>query len=459
MKHRTTSTLLSYLAILCISFFVMCHKAMALTVPHHLEKLDNGLQILVLPNHKVPVISHTIWYKVGAIDEPSGQSGIAHFLEHLMFKGTENLESGEFSTRVARNGGEDNAFTSYDYTAYYQKIAADKLPMVMEMEADRMTGLILDKDEVLTERDVVLEERRTRIDRHPRNILLEIMRNNLFQNHPYQIPLIGFEHEIKTLNADHAKAFYQRYYAPNNAVLVIAGDVTAAKAMQLAQQYYGSIPARDIRRLNKTKEPSINAKGLNRQMTLTTDRVKTPELIRYYQAPSMNEGVRKHVYALEILSRVIGGSQTSHLYRRLVLDKKIAVSVEMGYDGVAKGPGILTLYVIPASGVDIETIQQAVDEELQDIITNGVDEKAIERAKNILISEAIYAQDGVQSLAHIYGRVLVSDLPISYIEQWEENIQQVTAAQIQAAAAYLFQKEKSVTGILQPTHKQGDGDA
>jgi len=270
--------------------------------------LDNGMQVVLITNHRAPVVRHMVWYKVGAADEAPGETGIAHLLEHLMFKGTTNYGPGVFSGQVARNGGQENAFTSYDYTAYHQTIARDRLEMVMKMEADRMTNLVINEQQVAPERNVVLEERRSRTDNNPSAQLHEQVSAALYLNYPYRRPIIGWEHEIKALDVDRILAFYKRYYAPNNAVLVVEGDVTMDELKPLAEKYYGAIPRGPEITRTRTTEPPATA---DRRVILENERVTQPSWSRRYLAPSYRYGDTEHAYALQVLSEIIGGGASS----------------------------------------------------------------------------------------------------------------------------------------------------
>ncbi|OHC79188.1 MAG: zinc protease, partial [Rhodospirillales bacterium RIFCSPLOWO2_01_FULL_65_14] len=300
--------------------------------------LKNGMQVVVIENHRAPVVTQMVWYKVGSADEGPGDSGIAHFLEHLMFKGTKKRTPGEYSRILARNGGRENAFTSTDYTAYHQTVAVDRLEMIMEMEADRMTNLVLDEDAVTTERLVVLEERRMRTDNNPSARLQEQVNAALFLNYPYRRPVIGWEHEIKALDRKRVIDFYKRWYAPNNAILVVTGDITADALKPLAEKYYGVIPAGPKIERNRPTEPPQSAA---RRVALEDPRVRQPSWSRYYLAPSLKVGETKYAYPLEVLSDILGGGATSRLYRTLVVDSKIAVSAGSAYGADDLGPGRL----------------------------------------------------------------------------------------------------------------------
>ena len=286
-------------------------------------QLKNGMDVVVIPDHRAPVVTHMVWYRVGAADEPPAASGIAHFLEHLMFKATETMAAGEFSKTVARLGGQDNAFTSQDVTAYFQRIARDRLATVMKMEAERMTKLKLSKEEVATEREVIKEERRSRTDNNPTSILAEEMNAVLYQSHPYGIPIIGWMHEIATLDREDAMAFYKRFYAPNNAILVVAGDVTADEVRKLAEETYGKIPRNDaVKPFQRPLEPPHRAA---RRVELIDARAGEPVFQRYYSVPSYVSAKPGEAEAMDLLMKIVASGATSRLYKTLVVDQKVGV--------------------------------------------------------------------------------------------------------------------------------------
>ena len=327
--------------------------------------LGNGMQVVVVTNQRVPVITHMVWYKVGAADEMTGKSGIAHFLEHLMFKATDELKPGEFSRIVARNGGRDNAFTSWDYTAYFQNVAADRLELVMRMEADRMANLRLTDETLLPERDVIVEERRQRTENEPGDKLSELVQASLFVHHPYGTPVIGWEHEIRQLTRDDANEFYQRWYAPNNAVLVIAGDVTVDQVKPLAEKYFGPIAPRPVPARQRVEEPPFAAE---RRVILRDAEVRQPSLRRLYHAPSFNRGETKHAYPLEVLSEIVGGGATSRLYRSLVVEQQLATGAGTGYSPEAFDLSVFGAYVSPNPGVDMDKLEAALIEQLNKVV-------------------------------------------------------------------------------------------
>ncbi|MBT3990907.1 MAG: insulinase family protein [Rhodospirillaceae bacterium] len=414
--------------------------------------LKNGMQVVVISNHRAPIVRHMVWYKVGAADEPRGKSGIAHFFEHLMFKKTTTLKSGEFSRIIAKNGGRDNAFTSHDYTGYHQSIAVDRLGIVMKLEADRMRGLILEDDQIEPERQVVLEERRSRTDNSPGAKLSEQMSAAMFINYPYHDPVIGWEHEIKALTKADLMKFYDQWYRPNNAILVVAGDITAAQLRPLAEKYYGSLPrGADVKR-ERTIEPPHNAAI---RVTLRDARVRQPSIRRRYLAPSLLYGERGHVYPLEVLAQVFGGGTTSTLYRSLVIKQKLAVSAGAFYDGDNRGPSTFGFYASPRPGVGIEKLEAALDKEIAKLLDKGIDAKNVARAINTMQSEAIYARDSIGGGARVIGSALAAGHTIADVEEWPERISAVTKEQIDAAAKAILQIKNSVTGLLLNKKKKG----
>ena len=409
--------------------------------------LDNGLQVVVVEDHRVPTVTQMVWYKVGSADEPPGKSGIAHFLEHLMFKGTEAVAAGDFSKIVARNGGRDNAFTSYDYTAYYQNVAADKLELVMKMEADRMTGLAFDDESFRTEKDVVLEERRQRTDNEPRTQLAEMARATQWLNHPYRIPVIGWESEIRALTREDALAFYRRWYGPNNAVLVVAGDVEPAAVRELAERYYGPLKRVDIPERARAQEPPQLAA---RRVVMEDARVRQPSLSRTYLAPSRTAGASEQAVPLELFQQALGGGSTSRLYRNLVVERKLAVSAGAWYSGVSQDRTTLGVYATPAPGVDAETLERALDEAIAETLRSGITAEELERARTGLLADAIYARDDIGTAPRVLGAALASGLTVEQAEAWPELVAKVTLEEANAAGRAVFDPRQSVTSVLLP---------
>ncbi|MBI1179866.1 MAG: insulinase family protein [Alphaproteobacteria bacterium] len=412
----------------------------------HEYTLDNGLQLLVIEDHRAPIVTHMVWYKVGAIDEYAGKTGLAHFLEHLMFKGTPKVPAGELSKIVARNGGEDNAFTTSDYTAYYQQVAADKLPLVMGLEADRMVNLNIAPDEVDDERKVVIEERRTRTDNSPPALFGEQLDAVQFLAHPYRVPVIGWMHDIKSLTRADAMGFYKLHYAPNNAVVVVVGDVKAADVKVLADKIYGVVPRKDVPQRNLGNEPPQLAA---RQLVMKDARVSEANWIRTYMAPSNQYGETKYAVPLDVLNEILGGGTTSRLYQQLVVKQKLAVSAGSSYGDDGLGPSTFAISVTPQHN-DTGPIPDAVDAVIEDVMKNGVTDEEMERAKRSLTAAAVYARDSGIGLANIFGSALVRGRTVQDVLDWPDQVEAVTKEDVQAAARYVFVAEHSVTGELLP---------
>ena len=411
--------------------------------------LPNGMEVVVIPDHRAPVVTHMVWYKVGAADEPSGYSGVAHFLEHLMFKGTDKIGLGEFSKIVARNGGQDNAFTSQDVTAYFQRVAKDRLPLVMEMESDRMVNLKLDEKSVLTERDVVLEERRSRVENDPSSILNEQVMATLYLSHPYGNPVIGWEHEIAALNQKDAVTFYKRFYAPNNAILVVSGDVTLDEVLALAKDTYAKVPRNDsVESRERTKEPPHRAA---RRISLADPRAGRATLQRHYLAPSYTTAKPGEAEALDLLMKIVGSGATSRLYKRLVVKDKIAANAGGWFSGSGFDSGRIGLYGVAAAGVKLGVVEATIDEVLADVAANGVTEAELSRAKAGYVADYIYGNDNQASLARRYGWALATGRTIEDVEGWPARIKAVTLEQVNGAAKSAFKLNASVTATLLPT--------
>jgi zinc protease len=408
--------------------------------------LANGLQVVVIPDHRAPVVTHMLWYRVGAADETPGKSGLAHFLEHLMFKGTAKNPSGRFSQVVATIGGQENAFTSADYTGYFQRVPRDKLKSMMEFEADRMTGLELTDDVVRPELKVVLEEQNMRVANNPGARLGAQMDAALYLNHPYGRPIIGWRHEIEKLDREDALAFYRRFYTPNNAVLVIAGDVTADEVRQLAEETYGKVArVAEVKPRLRPQEPVQEAP---RTVTLADPRVAQPSVSRYYLAPSATSGRPGESEALDVLVHILGRGSSSRLYQALVANNGIAVGAGASYDGTALDTTRLSVYGIPKPETSLPQIEAAIDAVLAEVLDKGVTPEELERSKNRMVADAIYAQDNHRTLAQWYGAALMTGSTVEQVRGWTDRIRAVSGDAVQEAARRWLDKRRSVTGYL-----------
>ncbi len=406
--------------------------------------LDNGMEIVVIEDHRAPVVTHMVWYRVGSADEPVGVSGVAHFLEHLLFKATDDLESGEFSATVAANGGSDNAFTSYDYTGYFQRIAADRLELMMTMEADRMNDLILTPEDIETERQVIIEERNQRTESSANALAREQIRAAQYLNHRYGVPIIGWMHEMEQLQMQDTLDFYELYYSPNNAILIVAGDVEPEEVLALAETHYGVIPAED--NLPDRVRPEEPPQRAERRLIYEDPRVAQLYVTRSYLAQERDAGAQEEAAALVYLAEVLGGSSfTSVLGEKLTFENDIALFSGAGYGGVSLDATTFNLTVVPAEGVSLQEAEDAMDVALAEFMQEGVDPEQLERLRAQFRAAEIYARDNVAGIARRYGTALTSGLTVEDVQAWPDILQNVTAEDIMSAAERVFDRNQSVT--------------
>lgn len=415
-------------------------------------KLANGMDVVVIPDHRAPVVTQMVWYRVGAADEPAGVSGIAHFLEHLMFKGTKNVPAGEFSARVAAIGGQENAFTSSDYTAYYQQVAPDALEMVMKYESDRMLNLVLTDEVIVPERDVILEERRMRVDSNPAAILGEEVNATTFYNHPYGRPIIGWQQEIEKLDREDALNFYQHYYTPNNAILVVTGDVTPERVRDLALSTYGKLPERS--EVGPRIRPQEPVKHTARTVTLHDPRVSQPSYNTTWVVPSYTNAKAKghegDAEALDLLGEILGGGMRSRLYQKLIVEQGIASSAGAYYGGDALDDGTFVIYGAPRGDATLEQVQAAINAEVERLIKDGVSETELDQARNRFLKSMIFARDSQTGMARIYGSALAVGHKVEDVLGWPDKIRAVTPEQVRDVAQRYLRPSVAVTGYLLP---------
>jgi zinc protease len=408
--------------------------------------LDNGLQVVVVENRRAPIVNQMIWYRVGSADEPRGKSGIAHFLEHLMFKGTDKLAAGEFSEIIARNGGEENAFTSTDYTGYYQTVAADRLEIVMQHEADRMRNLRLTEDVVLPEREVILEERRSRVDNNPGSKLGEMRNAALFVHHPYGTPVIGWEHEIRQLTTEDALAFYNSWYAPNNAVLIVTGDVEVEEVKRLAEKHYGPIAPIEVPERMRTEEPPHNA---DVRVELADPLVRQESVSVTYRVPSFRTAENKtQAYALQLLDQALSSGATSRFYSDLVVGEGVAVSAGTRYSGDDYDDSSFTFYISPREGVELAEAEAALKREIETLLAEGITQEELDRAKRTLRGTAVYVRDSIAAPGRIIGSAMMAGQTLEDIEAWPERIEAVTLEEVNATVEAVFEGAHGVTAVL-----------
>jgi len=410
--------------------------------------LGNGMQVVVIPDHRAPVVTHMVWYKVGAADEPKGKAGIAHFLEHLMFKGTSNHPVGEFSQLVRANGGDENAFTTQDYTAYFQRIAKERLALVMELEADRMQNLVLTDENVLPELKVVQEERRERIENDPSGLLAEQLDAALYTAHPYGKPVIGWMTEVQQLTRQDALDFYAAHYEPGNAILVVAGDVTPDEVRLLADRYYGVLKnKRPLAERIRTVEPDAVAE---RRVTMRDARVSTPIWQRKYLTPAARALPQRDELAMSILAEALGGGAQSRLYRTLTIDKRLAAYAGAWFSDDQLDSGDFGVYAAPNPGVEPATLEKEVDVILADLRDKGIAQADLDTIRNRMIAESTYMLDSQETLARMFGVALTTGQKIDDVLNWERDIAAVTVDDVSRAAKRVLDLRASVTGVLLP---------
>ncbi|WP_413860983.1 M16 family metallopeptidase [Tateyamaria sp.] len=409
-------------------------------------ELENGMQVVVVEDNRAPVVQHMVWYRAGSADEPVGSSGVAHFLEHLLFKATDTLADGELSATVAANGGRDNAFTSYDYTAYFQRVAADRLELMMRMESDRMRNINFTDQNVETERRVIIEERNQRTENNPRALFGEQMNAAQYLNHRYGVPIIGWMHEMETLDKADALGFYNTYYYPNNAILVVSGDVDAEDVKALAETYYGVIPANpDLPERLRSEEPPQTAE---RRVIFRDARVAQEYVSRSYLAPERDPGDQTAAAALTLLAEVLGGGQTSYMTEKLQFDEQIATFSGAFYRGTSVDDTTFDVVVVPAPGLTLQEGEDAMDKVLAQFLVDGVDAEQLERIKYQLGASQIYERDNVDGIARRYGAAMAVGLGIDDVQKWPEVLQAVTPEDIMQAARSVLNRDASVTGWL-----------
>ncbi|MBC7739382.1 MAG: insulinase family protein [Candidatus Saccharibacteria bacterium] len=410
-------------------------------------KLDNGMDVVVIEDHRAPVVVHMVWYRIGSADESPGHSGIAHFLEHLMFQGTKTVAPGDLSKMVAAQGGSDNAFTTVDYTAYFQRVAADRLDMMMTLESDRMRNLNLTENDVTTERKVILDERNQRTDSDPAALLTEQMSAAQYLNHPYGTPIIGWRHEIEQLSRADALEFYQANYAPNNAILVVAGDVNPQAVLAMAKAHYGQVPPSDkIKpRIRPTEPPQLS----ERRLVLADERVAQPYVIRTYLAPERNPGDQRKAAALRLLAELLGGNPTTSVFARaLQFDTQKAVYTAAFYDGMSLDQDTFGMVIVPPPGEKLADAETAMDEVVAKFLKDGVNVQDFARIKTQVRASEIYDRDNVQGLARQYGAALAVGLTVKDVQDWPNILQSVTADEVMAAAGEVLNRNNAVTGYL-----------
>ena len=433
--------------LLCLALLVLPAAASAAVFYPTDFTLANGLQVIVVPNHLSPAVTQMVWYKVGAADETPGETGLAHYLEHLMFRGTSNVAPGDFSKMIAAQGGDDNAFTSHDYTAFHETVAADRLPMIMQMEADRMQNLVIMPETATPELSVVLDERQQRTDNDPEGRFMEKLRHLLMPHYPYGVPVIGWKREIEKLTAASAQKFYQSHYAPNNAVVVITGDVTPEYVMRLATAIYGPIPRHAV---PPRKAVPALAMPKQQEFTMVDAGIEQPQLNYSVVVPSYSTQKNREAYAYEVLSEALDGGEVGALYKKLVIEDGLASGVGTSYDPDARGDAVFSIILSPQPGKKPEQLAKALQGTLQELAKTGFDEKSVEDAKQRLERDTIFARDGLIAPGYVFGMALTTGHGVTDVEEWPDRIAAVTAEDVNAALRDLVANPHHIVGMLLP---------
>ncbi|MDP1759118.1 MAG: pitrilysin family protein [Thermodesulfovibrionales bacterium] len=428
---------------LALLIFIILLLPLSLSAGVNEYKLDNGLKVLVIEDHKAPLATFQIWYRVGSRDEPAGKSGISHLLEHMMFKGTPKYGSKAFSKMVKKKGGVDNAFTTKDYTMYYQTLASDRIDISIELEADRMQNLILDPKEVIAERNVVMEERRMRYEDDPQNSLYEEVLAAAFKSHPYHWPVIGWMPDISSIEREGLLSHYKAYYSPDNAVIVVSGDVQADEIIKKIKASFGDISPASGRVVVTSKE--TEQKG-ERRISLKRE-AELPYIIAVYHTPSFPH---PDSYALEVLGMILSGGKSSRLYKSIVYEKKLAISASADYSGLNKDPYLFLFDATAAPGKDIKDVESTLYAEIEKIRKELPSEREVQKAKNQIEASFVMGQDSIYYQAQIAG---IFEMLGSWKlkEQYLENIKKITPEDVSMAAKKYLREDSRTVGILIPT--------
>ena len=409
--------------------------------------LDNGMRVIVQEDHRAPVMVSQVWYRAGSMDEFNGTTGVAHVLEHMMFRGTKTVPSGEFSKRIAAAGGRENAFTNRDHTAYFQQMQKDRLELAMQLESDRMANLVIRDDLFAKEMQVVMEERRLRTDDQPQSVVYEQLMAAAYQESPYRRPVIGWMDDLKHMTAQDARDWYARWYVPNNATLVVAGDVKADDVIALAKRYYGAIPARAL----PTRKPQDEPAQIGEKRIVVKAPAKVPYLLMAWHAPVLRDWQKDTApYALQILAGVLSGNDSARLQQSLVKTQQIAVSASAGYDAVSRGPGMFMIDATPAPGKSVGALEKAIRDQIGRLQREGISEAELARVKAQVIAADVYQRDSLFYQAMQLGEYVTAGLPPEALAHRVDKLRAVSAKDVQAAAQQWLQDDQLSVGVLDP---------
>ncbi|MDP1723564.1 MAG: pitrilysin family protein [Alphaproteobacteria bacterium] len=435
------------LILFCTLFFVYGGHIVSAGIFNPKEfTLANGMRCIVIENPTSPAVFHSLWVQVGGADEKIGQSGKAHFLEHLMFRGTEKLAPGQYDKIIHELGGENNAFTSQDVTVYHVKIAKENLAKIMEIEADRLTGLKITDDVFIPEKKVILEERQSRVDNNPMGLMIEQMTAQLYLHHPYRIPVIGWMNEIKELTREQVMEFYQKHYVPNNVILIVSGDVKVDDVKKLAEQYYGPLKQGELDNRVRVSEPPAH---IEKKITLHHSQVTQPQMIRMYRAPKFTGKDADKEVACEVLAEILGGGQSSIFYDQLVIKNKQALGIDCGFYS-QKDDSKFTIAAVPTPSVDPVLLEVSIDQIITNLLANGINDEELIRIKKKLDADSVYARDSLDKGAKAIGHALTGNGQISDVEEWNKHLESVTKEKVLEVARVIFDSNKAVTAYLRP---------
>ncbi|MEN9725458.1 MAG: hypothetical protein RLZZ98_967 [Pseudomonadota bacterium] len=411
-------------------------------------KLDNGLKIVVQEDHRAPVVVSQVWYRAGALDEVNGKTGVAHVLEHMMFKGTKEVPAGQFSRLVAAAGGKENAFTAQDQTTYYQQLEKSQLPLSLRLEADRMANLNFSNEEFAKEIKVVMEERRWRTEDKPQSKVSEQFNSTIYHVHPYGRPVVGWMNDLENMTADDAREWYKNWYAPNNATLVVVGDVNAADVLKLAKQYFGKLKPHAL----PARKPQIEPEQKGERRVIVKAPAKLPYVLMGFHVPALQDADKDvDPYALEILAAVLNGNASARLNQNLVRESQIAVDVDAGYDMIQRGRhSIFVLDATPSEGKTVADLEAAILQEIEKIKTTGVTEEELLRVKAQVIAADVYQRDSMFYQAMQIGQLETAGFSWRLLQDYPAKLQAVTAAQVQAVAQKYFNQDNMTVATLDP---------
>jgi zinc protease len=431
----------------CLTIVLLSCCATAFAADAQQRTLGNGLKVIVKEDHRSPIVVSMVWYRAGSMDEVSGTTGVAHVLEHMMFKGSKKIPPGEFSRIIARAGGRDNAFTSRDYTAYHQQLHKSKLALALELEADRMANLVLSDEEFAKEIRVVMEERRMRTDDEAHAQVSEQLMATVYAVHPYRTPVVGWMNDLANMHASDARRWYESWYVPNNATLVVAGDVVAEEVFDLAEKHFGPIASRPLPIRKPQAEPT--QKGIKRLTVKAPGEL--PYILMAYHAPVLrNPAEDWEPYALYVLNGILDGYDAARLNRELVRNARVAISAGSSYDAINRGEGLLYLDGTPAQGRSVAEVEAALRQQIARIVDEGISEQELRRVKAQVTAADVFSQDSVYGQASRIGMLETVGIPYQTMELQVRKVQEVTAEQVRQVARKYLVDDNLTVAVLEP---------